>query len=425
MNSWVPLLLIASLYLGALQGQVPKPSPGPEFPEIAVSAAWVAQSLGRGVLLPVDARPPAAYLAGHLPGAIQLTRLEGCAQQGVPCLQRELGKLGLSGGETLVLYGDGDSGEAVGTLFWQLESAGFRAIKVLDGGIAAWQAGGGGLKTATRRLPSRPFRAPAATAAVAGIDWVRDHYGLGGIEILDLRDEGVWMDHDYAAPSRFAAGHIPHALPYDFRGWLSKDGRWPDPAAMRAALSRLGPRPDTYVSLDSELVLYGEGPETPSLGLGYLLLRRMGIPVRVFSGGFRAWSKDGLNPIVRIVGAPEVKAMLEKESPDLEDWPTRSLMLLDLREAIDFRSGHVPGAYNLPAYELPKRFEEVVQAAWPNAERSTIPLILYCYGRGCIRSRDSCTFAARVGFNNLLWFRDGLDDWTRVGLSMTPPAPAP
>ena len=45
--------------------------------------------------------------------------------------------------------------------------------------------------------------------------------------------------------------------------------------------------------------------------------------------------------------------------------------------------------------------------------RSQTPLVLYCYGRDCIRSRECATIAARHGFLNLLWYREGMDGWER------------
>ncbi|HYX22941.1 MAG TPA: rhodanese-like domain-containing protein, partial [Thermoanaerobaculia bacterium] len=254
-------------------------------------------------------------------------------------------------------------------------------------------------------------------SAAADGAWVRARMGTKGVELLDLRDAGIWMETDYEAPARFAAGHVPHALPFDFRRWLPGEGGWPAAGRVWETLQGLGPRAVTKVDPKAEFVLYGEGPEDPRPGLGYLLLRRAGIPVRVFPGGFQAWSRDPADPVVRIVGAPEVDRLLEAENPGLKgDEVARSVVLLDLREAWDFKHEHIPGAYNFPAYTEGTSIGTVVAARWPQAKAARTPVVLYCYGRPCIRSRDAAAKLAREGFTNLLWLREGIEAWREAGL---------
>src|SRR5260370_5668906 len=82
---------------------------------ILVPPAWVMKHHA----VPVDVRPEAAFAAGHLPGAIRIAVAPECVAAGVDCLQRELGKAGLAGDETVVVVGE--DGAAVGETFWLLE----------------------------------------------------------------------------------------------------------------------------------------------------------------------------------------------------------------------------------------------------------------------------------------------------------------
>ncbi|HSS47770.1 MAG TPA: rhodanese-like domain-containing protein, partial [Thermoanaerobaculia bacterium] len=68
---------------------------------ILVSSAWVLKHHA----VPVDVRPEAAFAAGHLPGAVRLAVAPECVAAGVECVQRELGKAGLAGDETVVVAG--------------------------------------------------------------------------------------------------------------------------------------------------------------------------------------------------------------------------------------------------------------------------------------------------------------------------------
>src|SRR4051812_4807147 len=99
-------------------------SPGDQ---ILVTQAWLVKH--KAVL--VDVRPEAAFAAWHLLGAVRLAVAPECVAAGVECVQRELGKAGLSGEEPAVVVG-GDGG------------AGGGAVWLLGGGGRENGEGGGG-----------------------------------------------------------------------------------------------------------------------------------------------------------------------------------------------------------------------------------------------------------------------------------------
>ena len=259
-----------------------------------------------------------------------------------------------------------------------------------------------------------PEPTPSGGKAIVDADWIAGTFGQPGTVLLDVRDARGW--DRWETPPTFAAGHIPHALPFDPRAFLSKDGGLPEPAEIRRRLGTLGPRPNDPVSLDSTFVLYGDGASDPRLSLGQRLLASAGLDVRVFPGGWREWTAGGTRPTVRIVSAQDVAALLKREDSKLaSDRPASGLILLDLREARDFSIGHLPGASSLPFALFAETFEKRAAEGWPGADRSRLPLVLYCYGPECIRSREAGSQAARLGFRNVLWFRGGVREWRVAG----------
>jgi len=401
--------------------------------EIPVAVEALRAELGGGESLLLDARPRQAFDAGHLPGAIHCHVPVGDVPVGelpvgevgedLAALRRALGACGLGGEETVILYGDGPSRERLGWLFWALEWAGQRRVRVLDGSIDAWIEAGGAVVTAASQRRPRKFEGASRGDSTVTADWLLRALGTG-LEVLDLRDPGGWRpgieDEDYLAPPHFAAGHIPGALPFDFRPLLPEDGGWPDPRQVVEVVRRLGPRPSTWIDLRSTLVLSGADAGDLHPGLAYLLLRKIGADARVLPGGFSAWRRAEA-PVVRLLDARELAERLAVENPDLrEDRQSAGLILFDLRDRGMVARGHLPGALWLHAHD-PEALAAALAPRRAGGEVEAPDLVFYCYGRDCIRSRQGTLDAARLGFSRIFWFRDGYPAWTAAGYPTFPP----
>ncbi|HEX9944638.1 MAG TPA: rhodanese-like domain-containing protein [Thermoanaerobaculia bacterium] len=401
-----------------LQWPVPPPAPPrePVFPRVLIGARELAGLLKAGNAVPFDARGTGPYERGHLPGAVPAWSAEEESPGGGERVRSLLARRGIAGDKAVALYGDPDR-EAVARLFWLLRLAGCPEIRILDGGLSAWRAAGGALATGSFRGSPSELRAFTNSTAAVDSAWVANSFGQAGIELLDVRDARGW--DQWRTPPTFGAGHIPHSLPFDPGSLLPAGGGWPEPAEIRRRLGILGPRPGDTVSLESTFVLYGEDARDPRSGLGYLLLTLAGLEARVFVEGWREWIEGGRRPVVRVVSAAELASLLKRENPGMDqDRPPRGMILLDLREQADFAIGHLPGALSLPYHLFAEAFEKKVEEAWPGADRATLPLVLYCYGPECVRSRNAGTRAAHLGFRHVLWFRGGTREWWEAGLPL-------
>lgn len=398
-----------------LQWPVPPPGPPRQPPRILIRAEDLAGLIAQGKALPLDARGPVEFKRGHLRSAVPAWRPEE-ETGGIDKVRELVAARGIAGDHTVVLYGNPDR-EAVAHLFWLLRWAGVPDVRVLDGGLAAWRAAGGAVATGPFHRKAVQRRAAAGTTAAVDVGWLFDSFGEARIALLDVRDARGW--DRWQTPPTFAAGHIPYSLPFDPAGLLAADGSWPEPGELRRRLKTLGPRPGDPVNLASTFVIYGDDERDPRIALGYLLLSLAGVEARVFPGGWQEWRSNAVRPVVRVVTAAELAARLKRENPGLDrDLPPHGLILIDLREEADFAIGHLPGARFLPSLAFGLIFKKMVADGWPGADRATLPIVLYCYGLECVRSRKAGTEAARLGFRDVIWFRGGVTEWRAASLPL-------
>ncbi len=81
------------------------------------------------------------------------------------------------------------------------------------------------------------------------------------------------------------------------------------------------------------------------------------------------------------------------------------LVLVDVRGASEYQSGHVPGARHIPLGALPSRAPELPRDR---------PVALHC--QGGTRSPIAVSVLRSAGFENVFDVSGGLDEWRRAGL---------
>ncbi len=412
--------LLSQAGAAELPTAIPDPSARPTSQPIAIEPRALDAAKG---YLRLDVRGTKEYAAGHLPGAVrldlgELSRL--CPERDPAeaiCLRAALGELGVSGDLPAVVYGA--DLEFAARAFLRLESAGWRTVRVLDGGWGAWLAAGLPVARKVKALPARSFGAGAEREVLLEprLAFARLVANGGpGVQLLDLRDGGDWALDDYEAPPAFRAGHAPGSLPWDPRGGLPSSGRLPEALADRAAFERIGPPPGFWVDPATTFLLLDEGTSAPRQAIAYLRLRAMGLPVRVVRGGFAAWQAARL-ALVRIVDGRDVLALIDPAA--LAGNRPAPFPILDLRELADYDAGHIPGAAPLPLALLStgsRAIEAAVAARWSKLDQARTPLVLVGYDRTCDLGRKAAVAAAGAGFRDIVWLRDGMEAWRTEGL---------
>jgi thiosulfate/3-mercaptopyruvate sulfurtransferase len=176
-----------------------------------------------------------AYLAGHIPGAryADLNRdlsapvTASSGRHPLPSpqdLAATLSRLGI-GSDTQVIAYDDNSGAFAARAWWLLRWVGHPAVAVLDGGLKAWLAAGGGLESGAAAAVG-PARFTVRVDSGAVLDSAR---------VQTLLEDPEFLLVDARAPERFAgtvepidpvAGHVPGAVNQPFSANLGADGRF-------------------------------------------------------------------------------------------------------------------------------------------------------------------------------------------------------
>ena len=233
-----------------------------------------------------------AYLAGHIPGAVYVSledelsdhRRTGLGRHPLPtgtALQVAARRWGLRSDQPVVVYDDWKRAGSA-RAWWVLTAAGIGDVRILDGGLPAWVAAGGGLE-------SGPVNRPPGDLTVA-----HDDLYAGARPVLtaaDISAGAVAAVLDARAPERFrgevepvdpVAGRIPGARSLPSTAVLGPDGRFLPDARLTAVVEEIGAGPSLGVYCGSGV----------SASVVLAALNSIGVDAALFPGSWSQWSGE-------------------------------------------------------------------------------------------------------------------------------------
>jgi thiosulfate/3-mercaptopyruvate sulfurtransferase len=189
--------------------------------------------------------------------------------------------------DRLVVAYDAATSQAAARLWWLLTDAGHPSVRVLNGGLAAWQA------------EDRPTEAGPAAAVSPG-DFVvrpgqRRQATAAEIEAALIQERRPLLV-DVRAPERFSgatepvdpvAGHIPGAINLPAAGNHDPSGRFLDAEALRLRYAAAG--------VGGDAVLYCGSGVTAAQSL--LALESAGLTAGIYPGSWSDWIRDPRRPV--------------------------------------------------------------------------------------------------------------------------------
>ncbi len=205
----------------------------------------------------LDIRKAADYALGHIPGAQNIFRGDYSAESDVypfggmrgsrEQLEALLGNLGVGPNTTIFAYdakGDYDAAR----MWWQLDMNGFRNIKLIDGGIVAWEAAGFETTVEVPTVTPVEFRFTGQPNShrIATLEDVIAAVDDPNVVILDTRTFGEMTGEDLKNGA-FRKGRIPSAVWLEWKETLGENMCFLDIASLRERFAAVGVTPDKTI----------------------------------------------------------------------------------------------------------------------------------------------------------------------------------
>lgn len=238
------------------------------------------------------------YAKGHIPGARYVDLdAELAAPAGPPgvggrhplpdpdVFGAAMRRAGVSADREVVVYDDAD-GWGPARCWWLLRWAGHERVRVLDGGLAAWRAGGGALST------REPDPAEGDFVPKPGAMPVLDADGAAALArrgvLLDARAGERYRGE--TEPIDAVAGHIPGAVSMPTLGNLTGAGTFASAGELADRFAAVGAVDGAEVG-----VYCGSGVSAAQLALA---LEVIGLRAALYVGSWSEWSSaDPARPV--------------------------------------------------------------------------------------------------------------------------------
>jgi thiosulfate/3-mercaptopyruvate sulfurtransferase len=234
------------------------------------------------------------YAQGHVPGAAFIDLdLELSAPPGpggrhpLPSpvdFVKAMRRAGVFRKQPVVVY-DAATSLAAARAWWLLRHYGHPDVRVLDGGLEAWEAAGGPLTSGSETPPSGDFAGEPGTMAVLDADGAARMAGAG--VLLDARARERFRGD--VEPMDPVGGHIPGARNLPMDAQLDPTGRFRDPRELHDGFAAAGIDPTVDVG-----AYCGSGITAAHT---VLALQLAGLEGALYPGSWSEWATDPRRPV--------------------------------------------------------------------------------------------------------------------------------
>lgn len=241
----------------------------------------------------LDVREADYFQLAHIPGAVSLPVARTFAETGrtdkiggLDYLQKLFSSVGVRHDLMVILYDNGEYIDA-GRVFWILEMMGHQQVRVLDGGFAAWQAGGFMVSDMPKKALESRFYANVQPDKLSTKFSMRLASKGDHVSIVDARSHAEYNGEESISDR---AGHIPGAsnVPWN-ENFETVNG-----IALLKSKDELA---SLYSHLDKDKPVVTYCNKGKQSSFSYLVLRELGFKASHYDGSWFEWSRDKNLPI--------------------------------------------------------------------------------------------------------------------------------
>jgi thiosulfate/3-mercaptopyruvate sulfurtransferase len=272
-----------------------------------VSTEWLASHINDANVKLLDATfklpgilplPKDDYLASHIPGAVYfdvdavsdhanpLPHMFPTAEQ----FGRDVGALGISNGDTVVVY-DAGGWVAAPRAWWMFLSYGHRDVRILNGGLKKWRAEGRAVEAVEVTAKPATFKASYDTRRVRSIEQMIANVASRAEQVIDARASERFEGRAPEPRLGIRAGHIPGALNLPYNNLFdAATGTMKPLDELRRAFTGAG--------VDTAKPIVTSCGSGVSAGVLTLALYRLGVEnTALYDGSWSEWGKADGPPI--------------------------------------------------------------------------------------------------------------------------------
>lgn len=297
----------------------------------------------------------------------------------------------------VIVYDGGDGQGLAERGAARLDALGYTDVRILDGGLRAWEAAGHKVQSGGDHVIGQAFG-----------EWIEHVYQTPHITVAEYRDRVAAGEDIVLLDSRPIGEFENHSLP----GGTSIPG-----AELVYRAAEVVKSPDT-------LVVVNCAGRTRSI-LGAQVLINAGLPNQVVSleGGTQSWVLEGhalvhgTSVAAPVPGEPALESArqaaarfaqrfaitrIDKETLDRfrAEADERSLYLLDVRTPEEYEAGHLPGSVSAPSWDV---------APWTFRYVGTHNARIVLVDNDSVRATVAASWITQIGWGEVFVLENALD----------------